>query len=118
MKGGHRPGATRDVEVGRGNGVRNWASSICVEGTVRTESGRLRVTAEVDLRARPGARYGPNPMAASRSMLELQRELSAAIARQVRLRLSPDRLTALAPRHREMPRRTHLTFVAATSGIG
>ena len=33
------------------------------------------------------------------SMLELQRELSAAIARQVRLHLSPDRLTALAPRH-------------------
>ena len=32
-------------------------------------------------------------------MLELQRELSAAIARQVRLRLSPKRLTALAPRH-------------------
>ena len=32
-------------------------------------------------------------------MLELQRELSAAIARQVRLRLSPERLTALAPRH-------------------
>jgi hypothetical protein len=32
-------------------------------------------------------------------MLELQRDLSAAIARQVRLRLSPDRLTALAHRH-------------------
>jgi tetratricopeptide (TPR) repeat protein len=32
------------------------------------------------------------------SLLELQRELSAAIARQVRLRLSPDRLTTLARR--------------------
>ena len=30
-------------------------------------------------------------------MLELQRELSTGIARQVRLRLSPERLTALAP---------------------
>jgi Flp pilus assembly protein TadD len=35
----------------------------------------------------------------SGSMLELQRELSAGIARQVGLRLSPDRLTALAPRY-------------------
>ena len=37
----------------------------------------------------------------SGDMLELQRELSAGIARQVRLRLSPDRLTALARRHAE-----------------
>ena len=36
-------------------------------------------------------------------MLELQRELSAAIARQVRLRLSPERLTALALRYTRNP---------------
>ena len=42
------------------------------------------------------------------SMLELQRELSAAIARQVRLRLSPDRLKALAARHSRNADADHL----------
>ena len=70
-----------------------------VEGSVRAESGRLRVTAKL-IRARDQVQiwaesYDSEPG----SMLELQRELSAAIARQVRLRLSPERLTALAPRH-------------------
>ena len=32
-------------------------------------------------------------------MLELQRELSVVIARQVRVPIPPDRLTARAPRH-------------------
>ena len=35
--------------------------------------------------------------------LELQRELSTAIARQVRLRLSPERLTALALQYPRNP---------------
>ena len=70
-----------------------------MEGSVQTESGRLRVTAKL-IRVRDQEQiwaesYDSEPG----SMLELQRELSAAIARQVRLRLSPARLTALAPRH-------------------
>ena len=70
-----------------------------MEGSVRAESGRLRVTAKL-IRVRDQVQiwaesYDSEPG----SMLELQRELSAAIARQVRLRLSPDRLTALARRH-------------------
>ena len=70
-----------------------------VEGSVRAESGRVRVTSKL-IRARDQVQiwaesYDSEPG----SMLELQRELSAAIARQVRLRLSPERLTALAPRH-------------------
>ena len=82
------------AEIGQELGV-----EYLVEGSVQTESGRLRVTAKL-IRARDQVQiwaesYDSEPG----SMLELQRELSAAIARQVRLRLSPDRLTALAPRH-------------------
>ena len=70
-----------------------------VEGSVRTESRQLRVTSKL-IRARDEMQiwaesYDSEPG----SMLELQRELSAAIARQIRLRLSPEWLTALAPRH-------------------
>lgn len=69
-----------------------------VEGSVRAEGGRLRVMAKL-IRARDQEQiwaesYDSEPG----SMLELQRELSAAIARGVRLRLSPER-PVLAPRH-------------------
>ena len=82
------------AEIGQELGV-----EYLVEGSVRAESGRLRVTSKL-IRARDQVQiwaesYDSEPG----SMLELQRELSAAIARQVRLRLSPERLTALAPRH-------------------
>ena len=70
-----------------------------LEGSVQAESGRLRVTSKL-IRARDQVQvwaesYDSEPG----SMLELQRELSAAIARQVRLRLSPERLTSLALRY-------------------
>ena len=82
------------AEIGQELGV-----EYLVEGSVRAESGRLRVTSKL-IRARDQVQiwaesYDSEPG----SMLELQRELSAAIARQVRLRLSPERLTALAPRY-------------------
>lgn len=70
-----------------------------VEGSVRTESRRLRVTSKL-IRGRDQVQiWAESYESEPGSMLELQRELSAAIARQVGLRLSPDRLTALAPRH-------------------
>ena len=70
-----------------------------VEGSVRAESRRLRVTARL-IRVRDQEQmWAESYESEPGSMLELQRELSAAIARQVRLRLSPDRLTALAARH-------------------
>jgi TolB-like protein/DNA-binding winged helix-turn-helix (wHTH) protein/Flp pilus assembly protein TadD len=70
-----------------------------VEGSVRAESGRLRVTAKL-IRVRDQVQiwaesYDGEP----ESLLELQRELSMAIARQVRLRLSPDLVNALTRRH-------------------
>jgi TolB-like protein/Flp pilus assembly protein TadD len=82
------------VEIGQELGV-----EYLLEGSVRAEGGRLRVTSKL-IRARDQVQiwaesYENEPG----SILELQRELSAAIARQIRLRLSPQRLTALAPRH-------------------
>jgi TolB-like protein/DNA-binding winged helix-turn-helix (wHTH) protein/Flp pilus assembly protein TadD len=62
-----------------------------VEGTVRTEGGRVRVTVTL-LRARDQEHlwshtYEREPT----SVLGLQRELSAAITQQIRVRLSQDR---------------------------
>ena len=69
-----------------------------IEGSLRSESGRLRVTAKL-VRVRDQVQvwsehYEREPT----SMLGLQQELASAIARQVRFRLSPDRLEALARR--------------------
>ena len=69
-----------------------------VESSVRAESDRLRITAKL-IRVRDQVQvwsesYNREPT----SMLGLQQELSAAIAEQIRLRLSSDRLNALARR--------------------
>lgn len=69
-----------------------------VEGSVRAEGSRLRVMSKLT-RARDqsliwSASYDREPA----SPLTLQGELSAAIAEQIRLRLSPDHATALARR--------------------
>ena len=82
------------AEIGRELGA-----EYLVEGSVQAESRRLRVTSKL-IRARDqvqmwSASYDSEPA----SMLELQRELSTAIAEQIRRRLSPDRLTALPRRH-------------------
>ena len=82
------------AEIGQELGV-----DYLLEASVRTESRRLRVTAKL-IRARDQVQiWAESYESEPGSMLELQRELSAAIARQVGLRLSPQRLTALAPRH-------------------
>ncbi len=70
-----------------------------VESSVRAEGGRLRVTSKL-IRVRDQVQvwaetYDREPT----SLLGLQRELSTAVAEQIRLRLSPERLVALARRH-------------------
>ena len=70
-----------------------------VESSIRAESGRWRITAKL-IRVRDQVQvwsesYNREPA----SMLGLQQELSTAIAEQIRLRLSPERLNALARRH-------------------
>lgn len=87
-------GTTKTLaEIGRELGA-----SFLVESSVRAEGPRLRITSKL-IRARDqtlvwSESYDSEP----RSMIEFQRELSLAIAQQVRLRLSPDRLKGLAQR--------------------
>ena len=73
-------------------------ASYLVEGTIRAEGGRLRITAKL-IRVRDqvqvwSASYDSEPS----SVLVFQRELSGVIAEQVRLRLAPERLLALGRR--------------------
>jgi TolB-like protein/Flp pilus assembly protein TadD len=70
-----------------------------VEGSLRAENGRLRITSKL-------IRVGDQVQVWSESydreptpLLDLQRELSTVIAQQIRIRLSPERLNALARRH-------------------
>ena len=70
-----------------------------VESSIQSENGRLRITFKL-IRARDQVQvwsesYDREPT----TMLGLQRELSTVIAQQIRIRLSPERLDALARRH-------------------
>ncbi len=72
--------------------------SYLVEGSLRAEGGRLRITAKL-VRVRGqvqiwSASFDSEP----RSMLEFQRELAGVIAQQIRLQLAPETLAALANR--------------------
>ena len=82
------------AEIGQELGV-----DYLVEGSVRAEGRRLRVTSKL-LRVRDQVQmWAESYDNESGSLLELQREMSTAIARQIGQRLSPDRLAALAHRH-------------------
>jgi TolB-like protein/DNA-binding winged helix-turn-helix (wHTH) protein/Flp pilus assembly protein TadD len=87
-------GTTKSLaEIGRELGV-----AYLVEGSIRAEGDRLRVTSKL-IRVRDqvqvwSASYDREPT----SMLGVQQELSTAIAEQIQLRLSPERLIALAQR--------------------
>jgi DNA-binding winged helix-turn-helix (wHTH) protein/Flp pilus assembly protein TadD len=69
-----------------------------IESSLRAEGERLRITCKL-IRVRDQVQvwsesYDSEP----RSLLNFQRELSGAIAQQIRVRLSPDRLNGLARR--------------------
>lgn len=81
------------AEIGR-----ELDATYLVESSLRAEGDRLRITSKL-IRTRDqlqlwSASYDSEPS----SMLALQRELSTAIAEQVRLTLSPERLRALGRR--------------------
>lgn len=81
------------AEIGRELGA-----TYLIESSLRAEGDRLRITSKL-IRVRDqlqiwSASYDHEP----RSLLAFQRELAIAIAEQVRLRLSPARLQALATR--------------------
>ncbi len=82
---------------------RELDATYLIESSLRTEGDRLRITSKL-IRVRDqlqiwSASYDSEPS----SLLTFQRELGTAIAEQVRLRLSPARLNALANRHTQNP---------------
>jgi TolB-like protein/Flp pilus assembly protein TadD len=74
-----------------------------VEGSVRAETGRLRVTARLVRVSDQAQMWSSSYDSEPTSVLTFQRELSTAIAEQIRLRLSPERITALARRQTHNP---------------
>jgi TolB-like protein/DNA-binding winged helix-turn-helix (wHTH) protein/Flp pilus assembly protein TadD len=81
------------AEIGREVGA-----DYLLESSLRAENGRFRITTKL-IRARDQVQvwsesYDREPA----SLLGLQRELSAAIAQQIKLRLSPGRVEAMARR--------------------
>ena len=77
---------------------RELAATYLVENSLRGENERLRITAKL-IRTRDqvqiwAASYDSEPS----SILTFQRELSVTIAEEIRLRLSPEGLTAMARR--------------------
>lgn len=81
------------AEIGR-----ELNATYLIESSLRAEGGRFRITCKL-IRARDqvqvwSASYDSEP----NNMLTFQRELSGAIAEQIRLRFSPERLTALTRR--------------------
>jgi TolB-like protein/DNA-binding winged helix-turn-helix (wHTH) protein/Flp pilus assembly protein TadD len=90
----YRDNTTKSLaEIGREVGA-----DYLLESSLRAENGRFRITAKL-IRARDQVQvwsesYDREPT----SLLGLQQELSAAIAQQIRLQLSPDRVEALARR--------------------
>jgi len=94
----YKGGAKSLAEIGRELGV-----TYLVESSIRTEGARLRITSKL-IRVRDqlqmwAASFDSEPS----NMLAFQRELSAAIAQQIRLRLSPERLQALDRRQTRHP---------------
>ena len=78
---------------------RELRADYLVESSIRSESGGLRITSRL-IDVRDQAQVWSESYDRERtSMLELQRGLSTAIAEQIRLRISPERLSALARRH-------------------
>jgi TolB-like protein/DNA-binding winged helix-turn-helix (wHTH) protein/tetratricopeptide (TPR) repeat protein len=79
-----------------------------VESSIQAEGGRLRVRSSLILVRDQvhvwSGLYDSEPT----SMLGLQRELSTVIAEQIRLRLSPERIGALARRQTRNPDAYHL----------
>jgi TolB-like protein/Flp pilus assembly protein TadD len=70
-----------------------------LESSIRAEAGRLRITSKL-IRVREQVQiWSESYNRAPASMLGLQQELSTAIADQIRLRLSPERLESAARRH-------------------
>jgi len=81
------------TEIGRELGA-----TYLVEGSIRAEGKRWRVTARLVRAGNQVQIWSASFDSEPSSIFEFQRQLSTAIAEQIRLRLSPDRLGALERR--------------------
>ena len=90
----YRGNTTKSLaEIGREVGA-----DYLLESSLRSEDGRFRITTKL-IRSRDQVQVWAQSFDREpTSLLGLQQELSAAIAQQISLRLSPDRLEALARR--------------------
>jgi TolB-like protein/Flp pilus assembly protein TadD len=80
---------------------RDLAVSYLLESSIRAEADRVRITCKL-IRVRDQTQvWSSSYDSESSSMLAFQRELSASIAEQIRLRLSPKRLAGLVRRQTE-----------------
>lgn len=86
------------AEIGRELGA-----AFLLESSMKTEGDRIRVTSRLIRAADQVQNWSASYDAEPSSMLAFQRELSAAIAEQIRLRLSPERLQALNNRQTANP---------------
>ena len=87
-------GTTKSLaEIGRELGV-----AFLVESSIRTGSERLRITSRLIRASDQMQLWSESYDSEPRSVIEFQRELSVAIARQVHLRISPERLNGLTRR--------------------
>jgi TolB-like protein/DNA-binding winged helix-turn-helix (wHTH) protein/Tfp pilus assembly protein PilF len=74
-----------------------------VEGSIRAEGQRLRITSKL-IRVRDQVQlWSQSYDREAASLLGVQRDLSTAIAEQIRLRLSPERIAAVARRQSDRP---------------
>jgi len=95
---GYQRTAKTPVDVGRDLGA-----DYLLDSSIRADNGRLRITAKL-IRVRDQVQmwsdsYDRDPA----RLLELQRELSGAIADKISVRLSADRLAVLGRRHTQNP---------------
>jgi len=81
------------AEIGR-----QLNATYLIEGSLRSERGRIRVTTKLIRVSNQAATWSESFDAEPVSLLAFQRELSAAIADQIRVRLTPECLGALARR--------------------
>ena len=78
-------------------------AAFLLESSLRSEGGRIRVTAKLVRASDQVQTWSGSYDSEPKSMLAFQRELSLTIAQQVKLRLTPERLEALARRQAHNP---------------
>jgi TolB-like protein/Flp pilus assembly protein TadD len=82
---------------------RELSATYLLEGSIRAEADRFRITVRLVRLPEQIHAWSASYESRPTSILEWQRELSQAIAEEIRLTLSPDRVFALGRRHSRNP---------------